>query len=181
LFTIGALAKALGCSIKAIRLWEKNGVVPETPIRSPKGDRLYTAEMVDTIRTVLHKQGRLSKTKMVAQSRPKGLVKKVQFANGGMKEVRLFRIGALAKVVGRTVVGLQQMEQKETMPVTSLRASSVKYRLYTVRQIEVVKDALDKREGTIKDRADAMEFRKEVDAGWKRIGVIGAKVIETEE
>lgn len=60
-FYIGALAKAIGYSVQAIRLWEGQGLMPNTPFRSPrtkkpvaggrsdKGKRLWTREQIEGI------------------------------------------------------------------------------------------------------------------------------------
>jgi hypothetical protein len=61
-FYIGALAKAIGYSVQAIRLWEGQGLMPNTPFRSPttkgkpqaggrshRGKRLWTREQIEGI------------------------------------------------------------------------------------------------------------------------------------
>lgn len=60
-FYIGAMAKAIGYSVQAIRLWEGQGLMPNTPYRSPrtkapvaggrsdKGKRLWTREQIEGI------------------------------------------------------------------------------------------------------------------------------------
>jgi hypothetical protein len=60
-FYIGALAKAIGYSVQAIRLWEGQGLMPNTPYRSPrtkapvaggrsdKGKRLWTRAQIEGI------------------------------------------------------------------------------------------------------------------------------------
>lgn len=60
-FYIGALAKALGCSVQSIRLWESQGLLPNTPYRAPrtakpmaagrsnKGRRLWTRQQIEGI------------------------------------------------------------------------------------------------------------------------------------
>lgn len=56
MFTIGALAKALGKSEISVRLWQRKGYIPDAPYRLPsttvgdstiKGRRLYTRAMVE--------------------------------------------------------------------------------------------------------------------------------------
>jgi hypothetical protein len=60
-FTIGHVAKALGCSVQSIRAWEDKGLLPRSPYRSPrtvrpvaggksdKGKRLWTREQIEGI------------------------------------------------------------------------------------------------------------------------------------
>jgi hypothetical protein len=128
MFTIGALARVLGKGISTIRVWEKKGVLPETPHRSSKGDRLYTVEMVEAIQETLWRVGKLERTKEVVRKKkkPSYVVRKVKF-KGQRKpqEVQLFKIGSLAKAVGRTVVALTQMEKRGVLPRTPLVASSL--------------------------------------------------------
>lgn len=68
-FYIGALAKAIGYSVQAIRLWEGQGLMPNTPYRSPrtkapvaggrsdKGKRLWTREQIEGILRLAKKHG----------------------------------------------------------------------------------------------------------------------------
>jgi hypothetical protein len=60
-FYIGALAKALGYSVQAVRLWESQGLLPNSGYRSPrtakptaggrsnKGKRLWTRDQIEGI------------------------------------------------------------------------------------------------------------------------------------
>ena len=60
-FYIGALATALGYSVQAIRLWESQGLLPNSPYRSPrtkgkpqaagshKGRRIWTRRQIEGI------------------------------------------------------------------------------------------------------------------------------------
>ena len=45
---IGKLAKAVGCSVDAIRFYEQKGIMPR-PLRSEGGFRLYTDEHVQRL------------------------------------------------------------------------------------------------------------------------------------
>jgi len=66
-FYIGALAKALGYSVQAIRLWETQGLMPPTTYRSPKtkgkpqaagshrGRRIWTRKQIEGILTLCKK------------------------------------------------------------------------------------------------------------------------------
>jgi hypothetical protein len=60
-FYIGALAKALGYSVQSIRAWESQGLLPNSPYRSPrtarpvaggrsdKGKRIWTRKQIEGI------------------------------------------------------------------------------------------------------------------------------------
>jgi hypothetical protein len=60
-YTIGHVAKALGCSVQSVRAWEDKGLLPRSPYRSPrtvrpvaggksdKGKRLWTREQIEGI------------------------------------------------------------------------------------------------------------------------------------
>lgn len=183
MFTIGAVAKMLNCSVQAIRLWERKGVLPETPFRGSKrgskGDRLYTADMIEMFREVLEQQGHLSEN----QIRPRPLrvtERTIRFADGKVKEgVKLFRIGELAEASQRTVVTLEQLEQRGYLPQTPFRVSDLGYRLYTEGMIVTVKKAFEERAWEVRGDEEWAKFRDEVYAGWKKQGVIGAKILKT--
>ena len=176
-FTIGALARALGCSVQAVRLWERQGVIPKTPIRSGKGDRLYTVEQMEMIQQLLKQQGKLDENKVREGFSPRVFHREVKFADGKVKESVLVRVGVLAKAIGRTVITVDQMEQRGVLPHTPFRASSRKYRLYTIPMIDVVKKAMDSRGETIRGKEQWQGFLEEVTAGWKKLGVLGASLL----
>jgi DNA-binding transcriptional MerR regulator len=178
MFTIGAVAKALDCSVQALRLWEKKKFIPETPFRYSKGDRLYTKDQIETMRNVLTAKGRIGTNKV--RSRPLPYVEKKILLNGRKRarKTKLFRIGILAKTVGRTVVTLEQLEQKGALPATPFRASDVGYRLYTQRMMEAVKNAFDDRGGEIRGEEAWSEFHDAVYKAWDKQNVIGASIAE---
>jgi DNA-binding transcriptional MerR regulator len=181
LYTVGALAEALGCSIQAIRLWERQGIIPPSTVRSGKGengDRLYSKDEIEEIRKVLDAQGRLRRDgdKPSVETRP--LIRFVRYPDGSIKKVKLLLIGALAKAVQRNVVTLEQLEAKGFLPKTPLRASSVGRRLYTARMIAAVKSAFDARGGEIRGEAAWKEFHDDVLARWTAQGVMGAVLVE---
>lgn len=177
MFTIGALARAIGKGISTIRVWERNGTLQETPYRSKKGDRLYTLEMVELIQTALSKAGKLDVGVLKEKKRPVYVEKDVRF-KGKRKplRMRLYKVGTLAKAVGRTVVALTQMEKRGVLPRTPLVSSSLEYRLYTLDMIEAVQAAFDVRGGVIRGQSEWEDFHDEIVDGWTRLGIMDARL-----
>jgi DNA-binding transcriptional MerR regulator len=185
MYTIGAVAKALGCSVQALRLWERKGKIPPAPYKYSKGDRLYNEEFIQTLKTILTKQGRIGPA---ATERVKSLPyldRKVQFPSktgrskkGVVRNLRLYKIGLLAKAVGRTVVTLEQLEQRGALPKTPFKVSGVRYRLYTLEMMEAVKMAFEERAGEIRGKPAWAEFYDEIFEAWSELNVIGAWIIE---
>jgi DNA-binding transcriptional MerR regulator len=176
MFTIGALAKATGKGISTIRVWERNGVLPETPYRSKKGDRLYTLEMVESIQAALRKAGKLNIAVLKEKKQPAHVERKVYFKGKGPVRMRLYKVGTLAKAVNRTVVALTQMEKRGVLPKTPLVSSSLKYRLYTLDMIEVVQAAFDRRGGVVRGKSEWEDFYDEIVDGWTRLGIMDARL-----
>jgi DNA-binding transcriptional MerR regulator len=180
-FTVGALAKAIGKGVSTIRMWERNGVLPQTPYRSPRGDRLYTLEMVEQVREAMRRSGKLKQALLEPISKPPFLVRKVRFGDEAPVVMRLYKVGSLAQAANRTVASLFLMEKRGGLPKTPLIASDLKYRLYTVEMIEVVQRAFAKRGGRIRGRADWLGFYEEIVREWTRLGVMDARVEDEDE
>jgi len=178
MYTIGALARAIGRGISTVRVWEREGILPPTVHRSPKGDRLYSVETVAEIRKILKKEGRIDHpSQLRRKKRPESVDRMVLFADGERRRLRLYKVGTLAKAVDRTVVSLAQMEKQGRLPATPMRASSLGYRLYTMRMIETVKEAFDVNGGSLRGK-EWDEFYDQVEADWRSQGVFGALVLE---
>jgi DNA-binding transcriptional regulator YiaG len=57
---VGAFARAIGRSVPTIHQWERVGLLPKTPFLlhgKNKQERLYTADMIGVVRTVLSTRG----------------------------------------------------------------------------------------------------------------------------
>lgn len=178
LFTIGALARSIGRSVQAVRLWERQGHLPETPLRNKKGDRLYSADMVETIRQVMEAQGKLPENSIRSRPEPKGLMREVRFVGGKVTVLKLYRVGVLAEAIQRTVVTVEILEGKGYLPETPFRASGTRYRLYTLPMIESVQKAFEARGGEIRGVDAWKSFEAEVRADWKAQNVFGAEFTE---
>lgn len=180
-FTIGAVAQVLGCSVQAIRLWEKKGVLPPTEFRYAGRDRLYPWDLIEVYRRVLVAQDKLNPNK--TRPRPLRMARRiVQFSNSKTPRVtELYRIGVLARAANRTVVTLEQLEQRGYLPETPFRASELGYRLYTEDMIKAVSKALEDRFWEVRGEEEWKKFHDEVHAAWDAEGVIGAVILGVPE
>jgi DNA-binding transcriptional MerR regulator len=174
--TIGALAKLLNRSAQSIRLWEKHNVIPATTHRNSRGDRLYSPEQVMEIKAIIKKSRNID-------APPKETVVtmtsyEIRKADGTVETMPLFRVGALAKAVNRTVLTLEQMERKGTFPETPFRDPNSGHRYYSVGMIESVKAALYEMGGSrLRGDFRKTEFRERILSDWKAQGVIGATIV----
>lgn len=183
-FTIGAVAAILGCSVQAIRLWERKEILPATNFRYQGRDRLYPWELIDEYQEILLRTGRLDPLK--AKPRPLWMTKQiVKFSNGTTAETPLFRIGVLAKAAKKTVVTLEQWEARGLLPATPFRHISPNkvngepgYRLFTLPQIRAVVNALKSRVWEVRGEQAQKEFHDEVLAAWEVQGVVGARIVK---
>lgn len=168
--TIGALARSIGCSIKALRDWERKGYIPETSHRSARGDRLYTPQMVLAIKAKVEKQGLDEATR---PSRRYHTKKKIKYVGSKPVEVILFRAGTFAKLVGRNISSVLQMEKRGVLPETPFRSGG--QRLYTYEMIEAARKVFEKWGGV--EDIDWKKFEGEIRKAWKEQGVFRAKIL----
>lgn len=178
-FSIGSVAESLRVSVQAVRLWERQGVIPPPAKRTKEGkgegQRLYTQEDIEKIRKIVKK--RLKHSDPKARNGVRGYVRDIRYASGKVKSETVYTVGVLAKAIPKTVVTLEHLEREEKLPATSLRGSSVKRRLYTLPMIEVVKSEFDKRPTGIRGAEAWREFYDAVHKGWKKLGVVGAELV----
>jgi hypothetical protein len=59
-YTIGRMALELDRSKDVLNYWTRIGLLPQTPYRAPRGDRLYTEGMTIVVKIALGKRGRVS-------------------------------------------------------------------------------------------------------------------------
>lgn len=181
MFTIGAVAAALDCSPGALRLWEAKGIIEETPNRYTKGDRLYTLDQIERYKERLTKLGRIGPDKVMISTLP--YVERRVLLNGKKRtrKLRLFRIGALAKVIGRTVNTVEGLARNGYIPETPFRATEAGSRLYTLDMIEDIKSAFDRRDGDIRGETEWEKVFSEIERSWDTSGISGAVVIEEQD
>ena len=55
-YTISTLASRINRSSSAINFWTRAGLLPKTPLRSARGERLYTDGMIEVVKTALDKR-----------------------------------------------------------------------------------------------------------------------------
>lgn len=179
-FSIGALAAATNRSIQVLRQWEKSGVIPKPFKVTAKGDRLYTADQIaDTVES-LTKAGRLVNTLRQKTGVP-SVMRTIEYADGEREETALYKVSVLAKVLGRTIVTVQHYEERGLLPKTPFRASSRNYRLYTLEQLEAVREIAP---GYMDDMSDATrvdECREKILAAWREMNLLDAKLVDEPE
>jgi DNA-binding transcriptional MerR regulator len=172
--TIGAVAAILGRSKIGVRLLEKKGVIEATPYRNPQGERLYSPARILEIKKQLEASGLLDRKKPAGV--PEFVQCRVKLSDGSVRIVPLFRIGVMAQAVGRSTITLEQMERRKAIPSTPLRLSSNR-RVFTIEQIDAVKQAFDRRGGDLRVDTDKSLLRQEILADWAKLKLVGAKVL----
>jgi DNA-binding transcriptional MerR regulator len=163
--TIGALARVLGKSVKTLRLWETQGLIPKAQHRAARGDRLYTPEEVLDLREKLLAEGKIED--VVPAARAMGSVHGV-LVRGVPVRLMLFRISVLAEAAGRSVATFLQLEDKGRFPKTPLRSVGGQ-RLYTREMIEAVAKAVRQMDASC--GRDWAKFYRQIHAEWERVGL----------
>jgi hypothetical protein len=166
MFTIAALAKALSRSLPTIRAWEKNGVIPRTPHRTVRGDRLYPVEMIEQIYERLSTEGKIYVTPTRKVSAFRSIAKRIELTTGEVNKIRLYYVGALAHALGLTSDYVVTMESKGHLPETPLRYSKSRIRLYTLSMIEAVRKAYKEFQRSSKTAYDWGRFFDSIELQW---------------
>lgn len=189
-YTVQTVVKLLACSRQSIRTWEKRVLQDTAGSRGVSGQhRLYTEEDVVALKHWLEETGWASPDEWQKalqhklDARITGLAREVTIRKGARRrrEVTVtwcfFRTGILAKMIGRTVAAVEQMESVGALPATPYRgprAGRSGYRLYTLAMMQAVLDALSENGGALpRDKWPA--FHKTVVAAWKALGVVMAE------
>ncbi len=181
MFTIGALARGLGVSVQAVRLWERQGVLPPPDHRTSGSQRLYSLEEIEARRKLLIGSGRIEKNRRTHEKEvARGYTRTVQYPGGQQKTEQLYTVGVLAETVKLTVVTITAHERAGHIPMTPLKGSSVGRRLYTQPMIEVIRQEFASRTPPIRGADAWKSLHDGVVAGWKKLGVLEAAVVESE-
>ena len=70
--TITVFAQRINRSVEAINNWINIGTLPRTPLRSSRGDRLYTDGMIRVVKTAVFARGIVGKSKDVYEEVKRG-------------------------------------------------------------------------------------------------------------
>lgn len=176
-FTLGALAAYLGKSRRTLYKWEREGLLPDTPFRSSGGHRLYTVESMEWIKSHLMDLGKVDNVVRVRRrGEQKGTVKIIAWGDGKKERVTLFRLGMVARVLGKTRETLLQWEREGLIPMTPLRTEKMAHRLFTAGMIEVLKNAFDLENSVLRGKDAKERFKKAIFEGWK--SVKGARLVD---
>lgn len=179
MFTLGALARILGKGLSTLRMWELKGVLPQTPHRSERGDRLYTYDQVASIREQLLRVGKIDPVFAKTRQKPKTITKTVRNDDGVESRVALYRVSALAEVLNKTVSQLVIYEQRGLIPVSPLRAASVQYRLYTPGMLRAVRAVMEMfGYPVLKLSVNPAHVRERILDEWGKMGMRNATIVE---
>lgn len=181
MFTIGALAHAVGKGISTLRVWEAKGLLPETPYRTGAGARLYSVEMMQQLKESLELAGKIATYKPAVGGVKLHVVKTVQFAGKEPQRVKLYRVGLLATAIHRSANTIAMLEDRGGIPQTPFVTGKQGIRLYTIEMIEAIQKAFAIRRGSIRGPLEWQCVYNEVVREWTKLGIPGAKVIGSSE
>ncbi len=173
-FTIQFLAASLRVRPQTLRIWEAQGKLQPTPFRTAEGVRVYTAERVNEICADLTAQGFTPARGGPWTQRPA----QIRLVTGALEERRVYKAGALAQRIGIRTTTVAVLEKRGVLPRTLIGPARV--RLYTAEMIKTVEVAMETRAGRVR-QTQAKAFHIEVVAGWKKLGLFGAHIVQVLE
>jgi DNA-binding transcriptional MerR regulator len=176
MFTIGALANAVGKAISTLRVWEEKGLLPETPYRTAQGARLYSLELMQQVQQSLEQCGKLVSLRQYGGNQ--AVTKTIQLEGKAPQSAKLYKVGVLALAINRTVQAVYQMEERSAIPLTPFIASAQGYRLYTIEMIEAVQRVFEIRPGSVRGPLEWQCVFNEITRDWKKLGILGARLID---
>lgn len=172
MFTTGALTQALGVSLRALYKWEREGLLPATPIKDARGHKLYTAEQVEWIRKRLIDRRKIEEVAVPRRrSGSNGVVKIVELGDGKKAKQTFFKLSSLAALLDHKSESVKQWETEGYLPATPFLASSMQHRLYTAEMVEAVRLAYVTEGGTLRQDEAKKRFHTAVMSAWSALGV----------
>ena len=132
-YRVGDVARRLGCSPAAVRLWEREGIV--TPRRSPKGHRIYDEEDLERLRRAYY----LRSVEKLNVAAIKKLLDGVDSPSRQRSQPRLFPLGArlraLRKERGLTLEGVATSIGLSTSFLSALERGQSNTTVATLRRL----------------------------------------------
>jgi hypothetical protein len=169
LFSIGALAAAVGRTVQTVRKWEKSGEIASTPHMGSKRQRLYTEAQIRDIRESLLERGRIS-GKPGEHPAYRMTQLHVRFSNRETREVQLFSVGMLAEVLERSRASILLLEKKGRLPLTPLRLHG--QRFYSHEMLLGAREAYSQVGPVIRGEEAWQRFHALVEKAWAAYGAV---------
>lgn len=178
-FSLGALAALTARSPVTLRMWEKRGILPETPYRDAAGGRLYLLEQMHAIvetlvrKGVLKERGEEDGVKVTSRV-PRVEFRNVRFVDGSVQKLRVYKIADVAAILESRSAAIKRREQGGMFPATTLRTPIMQQRRYTFGQLRAVADVWNELGGACHGRKQWVEFTQKVEKLWREQGIVGA-------
>lgn len=161
--TLGGVAEFCGVSLAAIRKWITEGLVIDSEIKGPRGERLYTADMLESVYETLKSKGKLHSrgANYIA------FVGTMVYDDGRIERVKLYTIKVLASLLKRHVSNMYILETRGILPKSPYKPSG--FRLYTPAMIETAFKI-------IKDNKDNVTTGGRITSEWIEQGVFNSEL-----
>ena len=143
MYTIGLLASLLHCTPQAIRNWEKENIIFETPFRDDTDQRLYTEEMVDIIVKIMLEQGRVVSSARQTKSNSLTFLCVNRDINL-LEPICFFYRSELLKNINKTANTIRKLEDDGEIPISPyIDPRNNTFFLYTKEMIDIVTEVLN--------------------------------------